>query len=106
MTAPAAPPYEPPPVSEALPLSARLDPPRPDPFGDETHIPFVLPIEAPVRLAVYAPDGRQVALLVDAALPPGRHIVRFDAEGLAPGVYVCEMEAPGCFASRKMTLRG
>ena len=105
MAAPPVPPFEPPPETEALPLSAALGEARPDPFTEETYLPYLLPLDAPVRIAVYTPEGREVAVLIDAEAPAGRHVVRFDADGLAPGTYVCEMETQGYFATRKVTLQ-
>lgn len=41
----------------------------------------------PVRLSVHDALGRELAVVLDRALPAGTHDATFDPEGLAPGIY-------------------
>ena len=60
------------------PRVVQLLPPRPNPFNPRVVIPFVLPAKAHVRLAIYAPDGRRITLLLDAIRPAGPGSVLWD----------------------------
>lgn len=50
----------------------------PNPFNPATSIPFVAPEPSQVRLAVYDAKGRLVRVLLDQAMPAGRHQVTWD----------------------------
>ena len=88
----------------ALPEAARLAPPAPNPFADQTRLRFELPHAQPVRLTVYDVLGRQVVRLVDGEREAGRHTVRFDGRGLASGVYVVRLALGDRTITRQMTL--
>lgn len=93
-------------VEEAgdVPEAFHLAPNYPNPFNAETTIAFTLPQPARVRLAVYDVLGREVAVLVDDALPPGTHQARFDASRLASGVYFYRLAADRSSQTRTMLL--
>jgi len=81
----------------------------PNPFNPTTEIAFDLPVPARVRLAVYAVDGRCVAVLEDGPLSPGRHKATWqgrDSAGndLPSGVYFARLEAGKERAVHKMVL--
>ena len=57
-----------------------------------------------VSLRVYDMLGRETAMLVHEAKPPGTYEVRFDARGLATGVYIAVLTTDGVRLSRKMML--
>jgi hypothetical protein len=65
----------------------------PNPFNPVTQIPFELPGQSRVHLAVYDVLGRQVAVLADRVYASGRHEVSLDASGMSSGVYVVRMTA-------------
>lgn len=67
----------------------------PNPFNPQTTLPYTLPRAGHVRLAVTDLLGRQVALLVDAYTPPGRHEAVFDALDLPSGPYLFQLETEG-----------
>jgi hypothetical protein len=87
---------EPPP--QGAPDRTGLRPGRPNPFNPATTISYTVDRPMHVRLAVYDPSGRLVAVLVDAATEPGEvHEATWrglDAEGRAvsSGVYFVRME--------------
>ncbi len=76
----------------------------PNPFNPSTRVAFDVPLPGHVRIAVFDIIGREVAVLVDGALSPGRHEVSFDAEGLPSGPYLIRMETPNGIQSRKSLL--
>jgi hypothetical protein len=53
---------------------------------------------------VYDVLGRQVALLVDAPMPAGRHTAQFDGSALGSGIYIVQFQADGVMLSGKMML--
>lgn len=90
--------------SEGGPESAvlSLDQNQPNPFTSETEIRFELKEPGNAQLRVFDTTGRQVAALVDSALPAGVHTATFSAQGLATGVYVYTLEVDGHHSSRRM----
>ena len=81
-----------------------LHPNFPNPFNPITTIAYDLPQHAEVRLAVYDVLGREVAVLVEAMQPAGRHEVTVDARAWASGLYVYTVEAAGQRQTRRMVL--
>ena len=79
---------------EELPGAFALNQNYPNPFNPGTTIAFSLAQPSAVTLTVYDLAGRTVATLVTGELKAtGRHVVAFDARGLASGTYVYRLEA-------------
>lgn len=76
----------------------------PNPFNPSTVIRWQLAVGSHTRLAVYDILGREVAVLVDGAMPAGRHSATFDASGMSSGVYLIRMQAGNQSFTRKMML--
>ena len=81
----------------------------PNPFNPSTTIAAEWPVASRVKLTVYDLLGREIAVLVDGVMPPGRHTVRWDAETgvCAPcpsGVYFYRLEASPADGSGKTFL--
>jgi beta-N-acetylhexosaminidase len=81
----------------------------PNPFNPTTVIKYEIPASGgqgvrarDVRLVVYDLLGREVAVLVQGAVEPGVHEVRFDARSLASGAYVCRLSAGATLVTRKL----
>ncbi|HZM17173.1 MAG TPA: hypothetical protein VFE28_14320, partial [Candidatus Krumholzibacteria bacterium] len=96
-------------VLAAPPPVVQLLPPHPNPFNPRVMIPFVLPARQHVRLAIYAPDGRRIALLLDAIRPPGSGSVFWDGTDalgrpVASGLYLARLDAGGASLSEKLLL--
>lgn len=90
---------------EAAPLAFRVSAPWPNPFRSATRLEFHLTRAAPVTIVVADALGREVRRLSDGThLSPGRHSIRFDAEGLPPGVYHCMLSDGTDTARRSMVL--
>lgn len=64
----------------------------PNPFNTSTVVTFDVPRRASVRIKVYDVLGREITTLANDVFSPGRHAVRFDAEGQASGTYYCREE--------------
>jgi hypothetical protein len=89
----------------ALPASRlTLERAFPNPFQSASTIAFSLGEASDVRLAVYDVLGREVAVLVDGALPAGPHTARLEAGALPSGVYVYRLDALGERATRTLVL--
>lgn len=83
--------------------------PYPNPFNPNTTIAFTIPEQCPVRLAVYDIIGREVAVLADASMTPGRYSFVWNArdrsgERVGNGVYFFHLTAGSFTANQKATL--
>jgi hypothetical protein len=72
----------------------------PNPFNSETTFSFSLPMDEHVTLKVYDLLGREVATVIDAAMPAANHTVNWTAAGLSTGVYMYTLTA-GEFSQTK-----
>ena len=99
----------------AAPAPFALGQNQPNPFNSDTTIRYSLPQAGEVELAIYNLAGQQVAQLVRALRPPGRHAVRWDGrddqgQALPPGIYLVRVhfstdsDAPGTAVSRLVHL--
>ncbi|NNE69761.1 MAG: PKD domain-containing protein [Rhodothermales bacterium] len=79
------------PQPSEIPSNVALYPAYPNPFNPSARLEFDIASSSDVRLAVFDALGREVALLVDGQLEPGRHQVTFDAEGLSSGIYLARL---------------
>jgi predicted acyl esterase len=98
---------------EAAPVSIGADAPvtgfalsanYPNPFSGSTYLPVQLSSAQHVRVRVYSAAGREVAVLHDGMMEPGRHALRFDAGTLPSGMYFCRMESTSGVQSRQIML--
>ena len=65
----------------------------PNPFNPITQIPFSLPIESSVDIAVYDISGRLVDTILSRNLSPGNHMAEFNGQYLSSGVYIIKVHA-------------
>ena len=77
----------------AVPEEFALSQNYPNPFNPTTTIEFALPEARHVRVAVFDVLGRQVALVMDSALPSGYHQIQWEARNLPTGVYFYQLIA-------------
>ena len=89
---------------DVLPQSLTLQQNYPNPFNPNTTIRFSLPAATDVQLQVFDLLGRNVATLVNGALPAGQHDVAFHASDLTSGLYLYTITAGSQRLSRTMTL--
>ncbi|MCC5925554.1 MAG: T9SS type A sorting domain-containing protein [Bacteroidetes bacterium] len=90
--------------TETTPQVIALDQNFPNPFNPSTTIGFSLPQNEMVRLAIYDVLGREVAVLLNQAMPAGAHQVQFDASMLSSGHYLYRISTPTATITRSMTL--
>lgn len=84
-----------------------LQPNYPNPFSDQTTLPYSLAHQTPVQFTIYNALGQPVRTLVDAVQPAGPHQVLWDgrdADGqpVARGVYLYRLVADAFEAKGKM----
>ena len=91
-------------MGEFIPRKFKLNQNYPNPFNPSTFIEFDIPERAKVRLVVHDVLGREIKVLIDGELEPGRHRVMFDSGGLPTGVYFYRFSYNGFCEVRKMIL--
>ncbi|MBN2185124.1 MAG: T9SS type A sorting domain-containing protein [Candidatus Krumholzibacteriota bacterium] len=94
-----------PPSHDKLQLSQNV----PNPFNPTTTITFVLPEDAHVELAVFAPSGRRVATIASGSFSAGPNEVAWDGRDdagkqVASGVYYYRLKAGDTVQTKKMVL--
>ncbi len=86
------------------PTGFALEQNYPNPFNPSSTIQYSLPHACDVRLTIVDLEGREVARLVDGAMPSGTHRVVWNAGSAASGVYFARLQAAGNTAARKLVL--
>jgi hypothetical protein len=77
----------------------------PNPAQTSAEIRFLLPNPAPVTLAIYDVQGRQIRRLLDRAPEQaGPHSVRIQVGSWAPGVYLCRLDGGGRVTTQKIAV--
>lgn len=76
-----------------IPAAFALQQNYPNPFNPVTVIPFSIPAESHVSVAVYDVLGRLVTRLVDGDRSPGNYSVYWNAANVSSGLYYYRMEA-------------
>ncbi|MBK9227710.1 MAG: YCF48-related protein [Ignavibacteria bacterium] len=93
--------------SSEIPERFHLKQNFPNPFNPKTKIRYSLPVADNVKLSVYDPVGRLVAILVNDFKTAGNHVAEFNAEpdsnghSLASGIYFVVLE----FGNRRESIR-
>ncbi len=93
-------------IAETAPPSKQLTlfQNMPNPFNQQTIIPFYIPEAGPVRLSVTDLTGKEVLVLVNQALPAGSHKYNVDASLLSSGVYLITINFNSQKVVKKMIL--
>ena len=91
-------------IAAEAPTEFELGSNYPNPFNPETVIPFAVPEQAHVRMAVYDLLGREVALLLDEVKSVGRYELKWQAGRFPSGVYIVRMQAGSTVEIRRVTL--
>jgi Secretion system C-terminal sorting domain len=76
----------------------------PNPFNPTTEIRYQTSELSHVSLKVFDVLGREVATLVDGAMPAGTHNIMFDASHLASGMYLYRLQMGSRVTVKKMAL--
>jgi photosystem II stability/assembly factor-like uncharacterized protein len=77
----------------AVPSEFMLSQNYPNPFNPTTSFIFSVPEPSYVTIRIFDQMGREVGTVVDAILPPGRHLRPWTPATIAGGVYYCRMTA-------------
>lgn len=91
-------------ASQAVITEYALHQNYPNPFNPETNIVFDLVDEGFVSLRVFNLMGQEVAIVVNASLEAGRHIMTFDGSGLVSGIYLARLDAGEFSQTKKLML--
>jgi photosystem II stability/assembly factor-like uncharacterized protein len=91
-------------MSSDVPQSFVLLQNYPNPFNPTTNFEFRIDIVGSVTLKIFDVLGRQVAVLVNEEMTPGKQVVRWDGSGFPSGVYFYRLQAGGVVETRKMML--
>jgi photosystem II stability/assembly factor-like uncharacterized protein len=87
-----------------IPLRFALEQNYPNPFNPSTTINFELTQKGLVSLKVYDILGNLVTTLVNEEMAAGKHLISFDASGLASGVYFYTLSSKEGTINKKMLL--
>ena len=87
----------------------QLFPSHPNPFNQNTLIPFQLAAPEPVQIAIYNLAGQRVRQLLDGRLSTGKYTVSWNGSDdmgrpVASGVYLCRLQAGQLEYTSKMLL--
>jgi Ca-activated chloride channel homolog len=90
--------------SRSLPLTFGLDQNFPNPFNPSTTIRYRIASLAYVTLIVYDALGREVVVLADGLMVPGKYEAHWDALAAPSGVYFYVLRAGGFVATQRMVV--
>lgn len=92
------------PISGEVPGAFKLYNNYPNPFNPTTKLKFDIAKETFTKITVYDLIGREVAVLVNQDLKPGKYEISFDASKYASGVYFYKLETSSFTDIKKMIL--
>jgi hypothetical protein len=95
--------------SPSVETACRLEQNYPNPFNPTTTIPFFLPKDADVQLAIFDSQGKMVRELVGQSMPAGSREVVWDGRdtngtSVSSGLYFCRLKTPDAVHTRKLLL--
>jgi hypothetical protein len=91
-------------VTIGIPTIFSLEQNYPNPANPSTNIPFSLPQQSRVRLAIFDLLGREVATLVNEERNAGSYSVTWNASSFASGVYFYRLQAGEFVQTTKLVL--
>lgn len=91
-------------AAESSPVVERGLAVRQNPSRGVVDLRLELPRDDHARVTIMDVAGRRLATLADAALPAGRHALRWDPAGAAAGVYFARLESGGRTMSRRIVV--
>lgn len=92
------------PISSEVPNSYNLEQNYPNPFNPVTNIRFDISKSAFVNITIYDMLGREVAVLVNENMKPGKFVVDWDASNFSSGIYFYRIIAGDFSVTKKMVL--
>lgn len=91
-------------IGTEIPSSFRLAQNYPNPFNPSTTILFDIPKTGFVNIAIYDAMGREIAVLANEQMTPGKYSVEFNANKYSSGVYFYKLYSDGFTDTKKMIL--
>ncbi len=91
-------------ISSEIPANYELAQNYPNPFNPSTTINFNVPRSSDVSIKVFDILGKEIALLVNGRLNPGKYSVIWNAENAPSGTYFYVINADGFRDVKKMIL--
>ena len=91
-------------ISNSFPEKFSLSQNYPNPFNPRTNFRFEIPKESYTKLIVYDMIGREVGILVNEKLQPGKYEMEWDAGNYASGVYFYKFISGDYTDTKKMVL--
>jgi hypothetical protein len=76
----------------------------PNPATGSTMLSLSLPRRSNVVAEIYSERGEKVATIQSGELPAGRHLLVWNAEGVANGTYWCRIQGNGLSESRRIVI--
>lgn len=92
------------PLAGTSPVEFGMSQNYPNPFNPLTTFTIGIAARQPVTVTVFDMLGREVEVLLDAVLDPGRYTISWDATGAASGMYLCRLKAGALVQERKLVL--
>ena len=89
---------------QVIPESFQLEQNYPNPFNPITTIGYALSETAPIKLALYDMQGKEIRVFVDGVQSAGTYEIRLDASDLPSGMYLYRLDTPSGPVVRNMTL--
>ncbi len=86
------------PMSHPFKLGANY----PNPFSEQTHIPFRIQKAGHVFMEVINAQGKTVDILLDRQMVPGNHMISWNSSNQAAGLYLYRMRFGGMLQSGNM----
>jgi PKD repeat protein len=91
-------------ISSNVPERFNLYNNYPNPFNPRTMISFDVAESRHVSVKVYDIQGKEVEILVNQNLTPGKYNVDFNGENLASGIYFYSLETENVYQVKKMVM--
>jgi hypothetical protein len=91
-------------ISEEIPSSFTLFQNYPNPFNPSTTINFEIPKSTLVKIAIFDISGKEIEVLINEQIKPGKYSVSWNASNYSSGVYFYKISAAGFIETKRMIL--
>ncbi len=91
-------------ISTEIPKEFKLEQNYPNPFNPVTNIRFDVAKSGLVKIVIYDLLGKEVSIVVNRQLTPGRYVIDFNGENLSSGIYFYKLITDDFVSIKKMTL--
>jgi len=90
--------------NSSLPQTLELYANYPNPFNSSTLIPFHIPTDGMVNMAVFDVKGELISTLINEHMERGNHQIHWDARNMSSGTYLIKLYATGDTDLKKCVL--